>query len=202
MNEAAQRKLLCAFGRRMWERGLVAGTDGNLSLRLGGDRFLITPSGVGKGFLEPEMLAVVDGLGRTLEKSPYPPSSELPMHLCCYRERPDVNAVVHAHPAAATAFACARRPIQRPILEELLLTLGGVVPVAPYGRAGTKEIPAAIAPLLREHNALLLSNHGALTLGPDLQTAYYRMESLEHGARIHLNALALGGGVPIGGAED
>ncbi|MDD4715300.1 MAG: class II aldolase/adducin family protein [Oscillospiraceae bacterium] len=199
MEYTAQRELLCALGRRMWQRGLVAANDGNLSIRLEGDRFLVTPSGVSKGFLQPGMLLLVDGSGNLLGRSVYQPTSELRMHLFCYRKRPDVNGVVHAHPPAATAFACARRPIDRPILEELHLTLGGGVPVAPYGRAGTEEIPRAIEPLLPGCNALLLSNHGALTLGGDLLTAYYRMESLEHTAKIQLNVLQLGGGVPIGG---
>ena len=195
-----QKMLLCELGRRLWSRGYVASNDGNLSLKVSDHCFLVTPSGVSKGALQPEMLLLVDELGQLVAPSSYNASSELPMHLCCYRVRPDVGGVVHAHPPAATAFACARQPIDQPVLGEFLMTLGEV-PVAPYGRTGTTEIPAAIEPLLPGHDGILLANHGALTVGPDLLHAYYQMERLEQTAQIYLNVKCLGGGVPLPAKE-
>lgn len=201
MNYETQRRLMCELGRRMWERGWVAANDGNLSRRLGEGLFLVTPAGVSKGFLSPDMLVVVDREGRAVERtSSLQPSSETPLHLECYRRRSDVGGVLHAHSPAATAFACARMPIEAPILGEALMLLGPV-PCAPYGRTGTRELPAAAGPLLEDHNAVLLSNHGALTLGADLEEAYRRMETLELTAQIHLNVRLLGGGVPLSGEE-
>lgn len=197
MDYETQRLLMCELGRRMWERGWVASNDGNLSRRLGEGLFLLTPAGVSKGALTPDMLVVVDAEGRTVEhSSSFRPSSETPLHLECYRRRSDAGGVCHAHSPAATAFACARKAIDAPILGEALMVLG-TVPCAPYGRTGTAALPAAAGPLLEDHDAVLLANHGALTLGPDLETAYYRMETLEHTAQIHLNVRLLGGGVPL-----
>lgn len=117
MDYETQRRLICALGRRMWEKGWVAANDGNLSRRLGEGLFLVTPAGVSKGFLSPEMLLVVDREGTVVAGAPgFRPSSETPLHLECYRRRSDVHGVCHAHPPAATAFACARQPIERPIL--------------------------------------------------------------------------------------
>ena len=193
----AERALVCELGRRMWLRGWVAANDGNLSMRLPGGKLLITPTGVSKGFLRPEMLLVMDKEGHILEQAEgYRPTTETAMHLACYRARPDIGGVCHAHPTAATAFACARLPIEKPILSEIAMTLG-TVPVAPYGQSGTEELPRAILPLLAEYEAVLLANHGALTVGADLEQAYYRMETVEHTAAIHLNARALGGGVEL-----
>lgn len=198
MTDLTQRELVCELGRRMWLRGWVAANDGNLSLRLPGERVLITPTGVSKGFLRPEMLLVMDLEGNVLEQAEgFRPTTETAMHLACYRVRPDIGGVCHAHPAAATAFACARKAISAPILSEIAMTLG-TVPVAPYGRSGTEELPRAIRPLLAAgHDAVLLANHGALTVGTDLEQAYYRMETVEHTASIHLNVQALGGGVEL-----
>jgi L-fuculose-phosphate aldolase len=196
MEYGSERKLLCTLGSRLWQRGFVAANDGNLSLRLAENLFLITPAGVSKGFMTPEMMLLVDERGQVREENGYRPSSELALHLHCYRLRPDARGVVHAHPPAATAFACARIPLTAPILGETLLSLGEI-PVAPYGRTGTDELPRAIAPLVSRHNGILLSNHGALTLGDTPTAAYYRMESLEHTALIHLYARSLGGGVPL-----
>lgn len=184
---------ICAIGKKMWQRGYVAANDGNISVRLRQGEYLITPAGVSKGEMTPEMILHVNEEGRLLSPAEGRPSSEWPMHRQCYALRPDVFAVVHAHPVAATAFACARQPLDEPILGEFLMTLGAV-PVAPYGRTGTMEIPKAIAPLLPGHNGILLANHGALTMGPDLETAYHRMESLEHTARVYLALRQLGGG--------
>ena len=201
MDYETQRRLICALGRRMWEKGWVAANDGNLSRRLGEGLFLVTPAGVSKGFLSPEMLLVVDREGTVVAGAPgFRPSSETPLHLECYRRRSDVHRVCHAHPPAATAFACARQPIERPILGEIVMSLGAI-PCAPYARTGTLALPAAVGPLLWNHDAVLLANHGVLTVGADLEQAYWRMETVEHTAQIHLNARLLGGGVALSAQE-
>ena len=199
MTYEAERALMCEYGHKLWQRGWVAANDGNLSMRLPDGNILVTPTGVSKGDLTPEMLLVCDLDGNLLEAAPgYKPSSETKMHLCIYRERPDVGGVCHAHSPAATAFACARKPIDDPILGESIMMLGPVVPVSEYGRTGTQALPDHLAPLVRQgYCAVLLANHGAVTLEKDLKTAYWRMETLEHTARIHLNARALGGGVAL-----
>lgn len=203
MDYETTRLQMCELGRRMWQRGWVAANDGNLSRRLGENLFMVTPAGVSKGFLTTEMLLVVDGEGRLVKSSgsaSFLPSSETGLHLECYRQRKDVGAVVHAHPPVATAFACARQGLTEPILGESVMTLGEV-PCAPYGRTGTRELVNACAPLMGEHEAFLLANHGAVAMGADLQTAYWRMETLEHTAAITLNVHMLGGGVKLNSAQ-
>lgn len=200
MTYEAERAELCAYGHKLWQRGWVAANDGNLSMRLPDGAILVTPTGVSKGDLEPRMLLVCDTEGKLLEENPdFRPSSETMLHLCIYRERPDVGGVCHAHSPAATAFACARRPIDEPILGESIMCLGPEVPVAHYGRTGTAALPEAVKPLLHREKvcAVLLSNHGAVTFEKDLKTAYWRMETLELTAQIHLNARLLGGGVKL-----
>lgn len=196
MTEQEGRALLCELGRRMWQRGWVAANDGNLSLRLDSGDVLTTPTGVSKGFLRPEQLVLVSPSGEVLIQNGPPPSSELPLHLACYAARPDMGGVCHAHPPAATAFACAGLPLEAPFLSEALMTLGAV-PVAPYGRTGTAGLARSVSDLLAGHDALLLANHGALTLGRDCEAAYFQMERLEHTAAICLNVRQLGGGVPL-----
>ena len=197
MDYETQRRLICELGRRMWERGWVAANDGNLSRRLGEGLYLMTPAGVSKGFLTPEMLVVVDDAGRTVSASGgFRPSSEMDMHLTYYRRRLDVAGVCHAHPPAATAFACARRGLEEPLLGEAVMALGRV-PCAPYGRTGTPELARGASELFAAHDAVLLANHGAVTAGADLESAYWNMERLEHTAEIYLKVLALGGGVPL-----
>lgn len=194
LTPAEARAWLVEIGRRVYARGFVAANDGNLSLRLPDGTFLCTPTGVSKGFLRPDMICRVDAEGHTLEAvGPFRPSSEFPMHLRVYRDRPDAKAVVHAHPPTATAFACLNRPLVEKLMPEAVLFFGEV-PVAPYGTPSTEEIPEAIAPLLQDHDALLLQNHGALAWGSDLQAAYFRLEGLEFYATILEKALRLGGG--------
>ncbi len=199
MTYEAQRALMCEYGHKLWQRGWVAANDGNLSMRLPDGAILVTPTGVSKGDLTPDMLLVCDLEGNLLEENPnYRPSSETKMHLRIYQERPDVGGICHAHSPAATAFACARKPIDDPILGESIMCLGPNVPVAEYGRTGTVALPDHIAPLVKAgHCAVLLANHGAVTLEKDLKTAYWRMETLELTAQIHLNARILGGGVAL-----
>lgn len=196
MDELHQRELLCRLGRKLWQRGLVAGNDGNLSLRLGEGRFLVTPTRVSKGEMTPELLVEVDWEGRAVEPGPLAPTSELPLHLQCYRDRPDVGGICHAHPPAATTFACAGRSPEWGKLVEARISLGHV-PVVPYAPNGTQELCRAAAPYLPGHDALLLASHGAITLGRDLEEAYYRMETLEHSARICLNLRLLEGAGPV-----
>ncbi len=186
------REDICEVGRRLWTRGFVASNDGNISVRLPGDRLLVTPASVSKGFMAPEMMVITDMDGRTLEAAPgRKASSEILMHLAAYRQRPDVHAVVHAHPPLSTGFAVAGIPLDRAVLAEVVTTLGAI-PIAEYGTPSTPELPAAVEPYVRTHDALLLANHGALALGADLFAAYYKMETIEHFARISLVARMLG----------
>lgn len=179
-------------GRRLWTRGFVASNDGNISVRLPGDRLLMTPTSVSKGFMSPEMMVITDMDGRLLAGEPgRKASSEILMHLVAYRHRPDVHAVVHAHPPLSTGFAVAGIPLDRAVLAEVVTTLGSI-PIAEYGTPSTPELPAAVEPYIKTHDALLLANHGALALGRDLFAAYYKMETIEHFARISLVARLLG----------
>ena len=189
------REELCRVCRLLYDRGYVAGHDGNVSLRLPDGNLLVTPSGVSKGRLEPEMLVVCDLEGNVLAGDRHP-SSETPMHLEVYRQRPDVGAVVHAHPVMATAFAVCGKALEEPFLIETISGLGAV-PVAPYALPSTHEVPESIRPFVKDHSALLLANHGALTWGRDLWEAFDRMEVLEHTAKIYAQVHQMGGGVEL-----
>lgn len=182
---------LCEVCHLMWSQGWVAANDGNVSVRRDDGTIVCTPSGVSKREIEPDMLVVIDSAGRVVEGDRRP-STEMAMHLRCYADREDVRAVVHAHPPYATAFAAADRALDGYGLIETVLTVGAV-PVVPFAMPGTDDVAEAIAPYLSHHDALLLRAHGALTVGGDLRTAYYRMESLEHFAKISLAAHQLGG---------
>jgi L-fuculose-phosphate aldolase len=192
MEDGQLRQDIVEVGRRLWTRGFVASNDGNISVRLPGNRLLMTPTGVSKGFMAPEMMVITDLDGRLLAgETNRKASSEILMHLMAYRHRPDVNAVVHAHPPLATGFAVAGIPLDRAVLAEVVTTLGSI-PIAEYGTPSTPELPASVEPYVRTHDALLLANHGALALGKDLFAAYYKMETIEHFARISLVARLLG----------
>lgn len=177
-------------GRRLYRRGLVAGSEGNVSVRLDGARVLATPSGACKGFLDPRDLVVTDMDGRPLS-SAGKASSELGMHLRIYALREDVRAVVHAHPPVATGFAIAGRPIDECVVPEVIATLGWV-PVVPYGTPSTGDLAERLAPYVPAHDALLLANHGAVTYGASLDRAVNAMESIEQAARSMLAAHLLG----------
>ena len=182
-SEYAIRKELCEIGKRVYERGMVAANDGNFSVKLNENEFLCTPTGVSKGFMSPECICRIDAEGKLLEaEQGFRPSSEMKMHMRIYRERPDVKAVVHAHPPYATTFAIAGMPLEKPIIAETLLILGRV-PVAAYGTPSTDEVPDSVAKYIAEYDAVLLSNHGAVTCGDSLMNAYFKMESLEFYAR-------------------
>jgi len=182
---------ICRAGRRLAERGLIAGTDGNIAARCGPDRVLVTPAGRDKGELAPGELVEVDLGGRAI-RGENRPSTELDLHLVIFAQRPDTGAVVHAHPPVATGFAVAGKMLGDGSLAELV-TQFGMVPVAPYGAPGTPELAERVRPFVREHDAVLLANHGAVTLGATVEAACHRMESLEQGARILLVARLLGG---------
>ena len=168
--------------RKLESKGLIAASDGNVSCRLGEDCILITPSGVSKGDMEPEDLARTCMQGNLLEGR-IKPSSEIRMHLLVYLMRPDVMAIVHAHPPLATAFTLAGFPFNSKVLPEVWLMLGKV-PVAPYATPSTNEVPQSIEPYIPDSRAILLKRHGALTFGGSLMEAFMRMEKLEHCARI------------------
>jgi L-fuculose-phosphate aldolase len=193
LDDTQLRADICEVGRRLWTRGFVASNDGNISVRLGPDRLLVTPANVSKGFMTPDMMVVTDLDGTLVSAAPgRRASSELLMHLVAYRQRPDVGAVVHAHPPLSTGFAVAGIPLDRAVLAEVVTTLGSI-PIAEYGTPSTRELAAAVEPYVKAHDGLLLANHGALALGPDLFAAYYKMETIEHFARISLVARLLGG---------
>ena len=177
-------------GRRLWHRGYVASNDGNISVRLDGQRLMTTPTAVSKGFMSPDMMVITDLDGRKISGDRNA-SSELKMHLEVYRHRPDVRAVVHAHPPTATGFAVAGIPLDRAVLAEVITTLGSI-PIAEYATPSTEELPAAVRRYIKAHDGLLLANHGALAVAGDVYAAYYRMETIEHFATISLVARTLG----------
>jgi L-fuculose-phosphate aldolase len=178
-------------GRRLYARGYTASNDGNISVRLDEGRLLMTPKSVCKGFMSVDMMCITDLEGRKLAGE-RDPSSEMKMHLEVYRHRPDVRAVVHAHPPIATGFAVAGVPLDRAVLAEVVTTLGSV-PIAEYATPSTNELPAAVRKYVKTHDGMLLANHGALTMGTDVFAAYYKMETIEHFAKISLVARLLGG---------
>ena len=191
------REQICDICHKMWQLGWVAANDGNVSVKLPDGTFLATPTGMSKSFITPEKLVHIDQDGQILDASAgLKPSSEIKMHLRCYKEREDVGAVLHAHPPVATGYAVANKTLDEYSMIETVIALGSI-PVTPYGTPSTYEVPDRIAPYLGEHDALLLQNHGALTVGADLITAYYRMETLELFAKISLNAHLLGGAKEI-----
>ena len=191
--DAEARALILEIGRRMYDKNFCAANDGNISCRAEDGNFWVTPSGVSKGFMTEEMLVKVDASGNILEKNgDYKISSEIKLHLKVYEERPDMNAVVHAHPPVSTAFACARKPLNKPVVTEAVLILGEV-PVAPFAVPGTPELAETIVPHVHGHAACLLANHGALTWGKDLIQAYYRLETTEY----YANMMVLTGEMPV-----
>src|SRR5688500_16190587 len=177
-------------GRRLYARAYIASNDGNISARLDDQRLIATPKSVSKGFMTPDMMVIVDYEGNKVSGE-RDASTELPMHLEIYRNRPDVHAVVHAHPPTATGFAVAGIPLTRAVLAEVITTLGSI-PIAAYGTPSTAELPEAVRKYIRAHDAMLLANHGAVTCGPSVTAAYYKMETIEHFAKISLVARLLG----------
>jgi L-fuculose-phosphate aldolase len=190
-SESQLRADIVEVGRRLYARGYTASNDGNISVRVDDRRLLVTPANVCKGFMNEQMMVITDLDGKKLAGDRNP-SSEIQMHLEVYRQRPEIQAVVHAHPPVATAFAVAGIPLDRAVLAEVVTTLGSV-PIAEYATPSTKELPEAVRKYVKAHDGMLLANHGALTLGTDVFAAYYKMETIEHFANISFVARMLGG---------
>ena len=190
--EQQLRQEMVRIGRMMSERGWIAACDGNLSTRLPGGRILVTPAGACKGLLQEDDPIVCNLDGKKIEGTGKP-SSEIHMHLTIYQMREDVSAVVHAHPPTATGFAAAGKDLNLGLLPEVIVGLG-LVPLAPYGTPGTPALGESLLPYVERHDAALLANHGAVAWGEDLMQAFFRMDKVEHFARITLVAELLGGG--------
>ncbi len=198
VEERHLRQQICDIGRLMHQARYIDGTSGNISARLGPDRVLITPSGLAKGFMEPDQLIIVNMAGEkagpgTGANRDLKPTSELPMHLECFRQRPDVNGVVHAHPPTAIALTIAGISLQRCVIPEAVVSLG-LIPTAPYSTPSSQENRDAIRNLVVNHDAIMLAYHGSLTVADDVWQAYLRLESLEHTADILFKVNQLGGG--------
>ena len=192
INEYELKRQIVEIGRRIWQRGYVAANDGNITVMLNDNELLTTPTGVSKGFMTEDMIIKCDKTGKVISgNSQYRPSSEVKMHLEIYKERPDIKSVVHAHPPYATSFAVAGIPLNKCVLPEAVIVIGAV-PIAPYGLPSTMEIPDRMKPYIQNSDAILLENHGALTMGSDLFNAYHKMETLEHTANIVWKAIQLG----------
>ncbi len=189
----AIKQQICDVCHKTWLLGWVAANDGNVSARLEDGTLLCTPTGMSKSDITPEKLIRINMQGEILEAADgLRPSSEIKMHIRCYQKRPDVFSVIHAHPPGATGFAVAHKSMDMYNMIEDVAVIGSV-PLTPYGTPSTTEVPDAIEPFLQEHDVMLLENHGALAVGSDVITAFFRMESLELWAKITINAVILGG---------
>jgi L-fuculose-phosphate aldolase len=189
--ERELRQKVVEIGRRIYDNGFVVASDGNISARLEDGTIVTTPTMVCKGRMTEDMLVLVDIEGRKLRRDERNPSSEFSMHKEIYQLRPDVHAIVHAHPPFGTGFAVANVALDQPLLSEIILTLG-CVPLTAYGTPTTRELSDSLLPFIPHHDALLLANHGAVAYGADLEMAYARMETLEHFAKITLIARIVG----------
>lgn len=189
--ERELRQDIIDVGRFVYQKGWVAANDGNITIRLDPERVLCTPTGVSKGMMHPDDLIICDMKGNKLHGQKER-TSEIAMHLTVYEMRPDVNAVVHAHPPAATGFATAGRALNEALLPEVIIGLG-CVPLAAYGLPGTPALTEPMLPLIPKYDALLMANHGAVCYGDDVYKAFFKMETVEHYARIALVAELLGG---------
>ncbi len=196
-SERAWREEIIQVCRLMHQRGYVAATDGNVSVRLDEDRYLVTPSGFSKGLLQPDQLLVINGQGEVVGSSRYGPtrhlrpSSEILLHLEAYRRRPDIRAVVHAHPPVAIALSIAGISLARCLLPEVIMTLG-LIPTTPYATPSSPEGAQVIAGLIEKYDALILKRHGSVTVGRDVIDAYLKLEKLEHTAIITKTLVELG----------
>jgi L-fuculose-phosphate aldolase len=187
-------------GKRLYAKGFVASNDGNISARIDDETLLITPTGICKGDLLPENLLKVDYTGKVISGD-LKPTSEMKMHLAVYQKRPDVRAIVHAHPQKATAFAVAGLPLDKLTLPEVIFSLGSVA-FSEYGTPSTDQVPRSVEKVISSSDAVLLANHGALTVGASVMEAYFRMETLEHFAAITINARLIGGERELGIQEE
>jgi L-fuculose-phosphate aldolase len=191
--ETRMRTALCRIGALCYQKGYIVGADGNLSARLRDGTVLVTPAGAMKGFLEPHHLAHVDLDGRVLDTGPRP-STEIAIHLVSYRERADVEAVIHTHPPHAVALSIAGVDLQLPVIPEVIVTIGGT-PTTPYATPGTHELPESIREVVRCSDTLIMKNHGAVTLGANLMDAFKKLDMVEHTARILWLVHALKGSI-------
>ncbi len=189
MDETTCREWICEIGRRMYAKDMVAANEGNLSIRMG-NRLLATPTGVCKGFLKPEDLVITDLEGEQISGG-MKVSTEILMHVVVYKHRQDVHAICHGHPVYATAHAVAGIPLTEALMPEVVVTLG-CVPVAPYGTPSTRELADSLVDLVPHFDAILLANHGAITYGADLEQAFFKIEILEHFAKINILTRSLG----------
>jgi L-fuculose-phosphate aldolase len=184
------RREIVRLGAMLHHCGFIAATDGNLSIRLDEKRVLVTPTGMSKGMMTASDLVIVDMSGKKV-KGRREVTSEIGMHLLIYRMRPDIRGIVHAHPRTATGFAAAGMPLNQPLVCEVVIGLG-LIPLAPYGTPGTPELARTLEPLIPDYDAILMANHGVVTYGADLQSAYMKMETVEHFAQIALVTHVLG----------
>jgi len=189
--EREYRQDIVDVGRMVWQKGWVAANDGNISIRLDQDRVLCTPTQVCKGMMQPDDMIVCDMKGNKISGT-RERTSEILMHLTVYNLRPDIRSVLHAHPPVATGYAAAGRSLNLALLPEVVIGLG-CVPLAAYGLPGTPELTDPLLPLIPKYEALLMGNHGAVCYGEDVYKAFFRMETVEHFARISLVTELLGG---------
>ncbi len=194
-DEGQHRAEIIQFGRLLHQKGYVAATDGNITVRLSSNTVLSTPTGMSKGLMEPDDLVIVDLVGRKISGR-RSVSTEIGMHLLIYRLRPDIHGVVHAHPTTATGYAAAGIPLNKALVSEVVLSLGSI-PLARYGTPGTPELTEALEPLIANHDAILMANHGVVTYGDNLLRAYMKMETVEHFAKIALVTHLLGQQQPL-----
>jgi L-fuculose-phosphate aldolase len=193
--ERKHREEIVRYGRMLHERCFVAAMDGNLSVRLRDNRILVTPTCLSKGSMRPADLVVVDMEGQRVSGRRNV-TSEIDMHLLIYRMRPDVQAIVHAHPPTATGFAAAGIALTEPLVCEVVMGLG-CIPLARYGTPGTSELAGTLEPYVPHYDAILMSNHGVVTYGDTLEHAYMKMETVEHFAQIALVTHMLGRQQPL-----
>lgn len=185
-----QKQHIVHIGKMMYERRFIVAGDGNISVRLDDQTILATPTTLCKGLLTTDQIVKLDLDGQVLDGE-YQPSSEIKMHLAAYRTRPDVQAVVHAHPPISTGFAVAGIPLDQLILAEMVVNFGSI-PLAPYHSPSTAELAQSVADKVRCHDAVLMANHGVMAIGPDVYTTYHRLEMVEQFATISLVAHLLG----------
>ena len=183
--DSEAREIICTLGARAYQAGLMCSCDGNISVKVADDKLWVTPAGVSKGFLTPDMLVKMDLAGNIIEAGDMRPSSEIKMHLRVYNENSDIQSVFHAHPIYGTVYAIAGKSLDTALLAENVVFLGAI-PCAPYATPGTEEVPESVAPFCKEYNGCFLGNHGTLTWGEDAYEAYYRLESLEHACKMDI----------------
>lgn len=194
-----ERDEICKVCHLLYERGYVVSNDGNVSVRVDENKVLITPSGVSKGRITADMLVLCDLDGNVLDGDRYP-SSESAMHFMVMKERCDVNSVVHAHPPMSTAFAVCHKALDRPYLTEMISGLGEV-PVTEFAMPSTEQVPNSVKPFVKDHNAVLLANHGSIAWGENIWQAFDRLETVEQTAKVFYYVDQMGTGVEFSQAQ-